>query len=143
MDIKDQLRIRMEELQIPTSELAKRIGASQQTVRYWLSGRNFPGKARTSILERELSFKLDFNEGDEPRGETVAESLRQVDIETFIDFQRLPPHLKHVISTLTRSILELADNAQDTRDNVRSSPPSELTDSHGYPSKTLPAKRRL
>ena len=132
MEIKDQLRIQMERLSIPVSELARRVGVSQQSVRYWLIGRSFPGKAKTQLLERELSFKLDYSEGEIVQGPTVEASLRQTDIETFIDFQNLPPEMKLLISQLTRGINQLASKGHDARDRPHI---AELVDSHGYPSK--------
>ena len=132
MEIKDQIRLQMDRLSMPVSEVAKRLGVSHQTVRYWLIGRSFPGKAKTQLLESSLSFKLDYSEGAIASGPTVEASLRQTDIETFIDFQSLPPEMKLLISQLTRGINQLASKDHGQHDLVRI---AESVDSHGYPSK--------
>ena len=132
MEIKDQLRIQMDKLGIPVSELARRMGVSHQSVRFWLIGRSFPGKAKTHLLESVLSFKLDYSEGEVAPGPTVEASLRQTDIETFIDFQNLPAEMKTLISQLIRGINALAANGQG---QVESKHISEVVESHGYPRK--------
>lgn len=129
MEIKDQLRIQMDKLGIPVSELARRLGVSHQSIRYWLIGRSFPGKAKTQLLESALSFKLDYSEGEVPSGPTVEASLRQTDIETFIEFQNLPPELKVLISQLTKGINQLAGKTPAPPERVHI---AEVVDSYGY-----------
>ena len=132
MEIKDQLKIQMEKLKVPVSELARRLGVSHQTIRYWLIGRSFPGKAKTQLLESALSFKLDYSEGAIAAGPTVEATLRQTDIETFIDFQNLPPEMKLLISQLTRGINTLANKDRGEHDLQRI---ADSVDTHGYPTK--------
>lgn len=103
MQVKDQLRVRMEQLQIDVTTLAKRIGVSNQSVRHWLNGRSFPGKRHVPDLEKALSMKLDFSEGETPTAvPTVEATLQAGDIELFLKISRLPPELK-------RSILGVVD----------------------------------
>lgn len=94
MEVKDQLKIRMDELKITPAELARRMAITAQSVRYWLSGRSFPGKAKTAALESALTFKLNFSSATNEHQTTVEDSLRQTDIETFLAITKLPPQLK-------------------------------------------------
>lgn len=49
MLVKDQLQVRMEQLSMPVNDLARRVGVSDQSVRHWLNGRSFPGKAKCHL----------------------------------------------------------------------------------------------
>lgn len=100
MLVKDQLRVRMDQLGIPINELAKRLEVSSQSVRHWLSGRSFPGKAKTVALERALSFKIDFSEGGSSKEMPVSERLQHTDIETFLMITKLPPDVKEAFLKL-------------------------------------------
>lgn len=101
MLVKDQLRVRMDQLGISVTELAKRLEVSNQSVRHWLTGRSFPGKRHVPQLERELSFKLDFSEGNTPHvTPTVDATLQQTDIELFIKISKLPADMKLVVKDL-------------------------------------------
>jgi transcriptional regulator with XRE-family HTH domain len=105
MLVKDQIRIRMEQLKISVAELASRLGVSNQTVRHWLSGRSFPGKSKTPDLERALSFKLDYSEGASNNVPTVESSLQATDVETFLAISRLPPEIKHLFGKLATAVM--------------------------------------
>lgn len=95
MLIKDQLRVRMEQLGVSVPELARRVGVSNQTVRFWLDGRNFPGKRHAPAVEKALSFRLDFSEGgDSMQSPTVSSMMERTDIELFLLINKLPPDLK-------------------------------------------------
>lgn len=110
MLVKDQLRVRMEQLKVGVPELAKRIGVSNQSVRHWLSGRSFPGKRHLPELERALSFKLDFSEGDTlTTSQTVEATLQQTDIELFLMIQRMPPDVKVQLARLMQVMIEHAN----------------------------------
>lgn len=106
MLIKDQLRVRMEQLQMTPMELAKRAGVSAQSVRHWLNGRSFPGKRHAPAVEKALSFRLDFSEGNIPQDvPTVGTMVQQVDIELFLLISKLPPEVRIALTSLVRSFL--------------------------------------
>jgi transcriptional regulator with XRE-family HTH domain len=105
MLIKDQLRVRMEQLDISINELATRVGVSNQSVRHWLNGRSFPGKKKGPAVEKALSFKLDFSEGSAAQSPTVESMMQQVDVEIFLDIARLPPDVKILFGRLARLYL--------------------------------------
>ncbi|MBC7617483.1 MAG: helix-turn-helix transcriptional regulator [Candidatus Saccharibacteria bacterium] len=109
MEIKDQLKIRMDELGINPPELGRRVGVSAQSVRFWLAGRSFPGKAKTTLLENALSFKLNFSEGLNEYSTTVEDGLHQSDIDTFLAITKLPPELKHLFSKLAQEIVQCTE----------------------------------
>lgn len=109
MLIKDQLRVRMEQLKISVPELADRVGVSNQSVRHWLSGRNAPTKRHIPDLEKALSMRLDFSEGDtHPSTPTVEATLQQNDIELFLLVQRMPPEIKIPLTRFIQAIVDLA-----------------------------------
>lgn len=109
MLVKDQIRVQMEKLGVDVPELARRVGVSNQSIRHWLAGRSFPGKRHTPALEKALSFKLDFSEGNTPSGAaTVDASLQKTDIELFLLINRLPPQMKLIIERLVREVLQIA-----------------------------------
>lgn len=130
MEIKDQLRIRMEELKIPISELARRCGVSPQSVRFWLQGRSYPGKAKTALVESALSFKMDFS-SDNTASNTVEETLRKTDIETFILIQQMPDQLKMSFNKMAQEIVRLSQSREPV--SVGYGPGRSLADVHGYP----------
>ena len=103
MLVKDQLLIRMEELKMPVSELAKRVGVSSQSVRYWLTGRSFPGKAKCSLVEEALSFKLDFSEGSSTQSITVEQTLKQSNVNTLQAISRLPLDVQLLFAKLANA----------------------------------------
>jgi transcriptional regulator with XRE-family HTH domain len=116
MLVKDQLRIRMEELGVSVRELSERIEVSDQTVRHWLSGRSFPGKSKAPALERALSFKLDYSEGSMPADATVESTMQKTDVETFLAISRLPPEIKMIFGKLAEAIVRLGDNYAQIED---------------------------
>ena len=109
MDIKDQIKIRMAELGIKPPELGRRGGVSAQSVRFWLAGRSFPGKAKTTLLENALSFKLNFSEGLNEFTSTVEDGLHETDIKTFLALSKLPPQFKHVFAALAQELVVFAE----------------------------------
>ena len=103
MLVKDQLKVRMDQLEISITELAQRVGVRGTSVRHWLNGRNYPTKAKTFLLEEALSFKLDFSEGEPAGGPTVQETLRGADVNTLLALSKLPPDIRLAISQLTET----------------------------------------
>jgi transcriptional regulator with XRE-family HTH domain len=131
MLVKDQLRIRMEQLDITVAELSKRLEVSNQTVRHWLSGRSFPGKSKTPDLERALNFKLDYSEGAAPNAHTVESTLQQADVETFLAINRLPPEIKYLFGKLATAVVAQLEAAP-----IRIEPPA-----HGTARRSSPRPR--
>lgn len=132
MEVKDQIKIRMDELGINPPELGRRVGVSAQSVRFWLSGRSFPGKAKTTLLENALSFKLNFSEGLNEYSATVEEGLHQTDIETFLAITKLPPQLKHIFSKLAQEIVECAEPPRPASLYLQ---PAPMVNTRGYVTK--------
>lgn len=130
MEIKDQIRIRMEELKLPVSEFAKRVGVSPQSVRFWLMGRSYPGKAKTALIESALSFKMDFS-SDNKTSSTVEDNLEKTDIETFLLIQQMPEQFKLSFNKMAQEVVKLSRVKAATSPGY--GPGQSLTDVHGYP----------
>lgn len=68
MEFKERLRQGIIKAAIKQTDLARALGVSVQTVNYWLTGRNKPGRERISLISKILGCSpawLEF--GDEPR----------------------------------------------------------------------------
>lgn len=113
MLVKDQLKIQMDQLKMPVSELAKRVGVSGQSVRHWLAGRSFPGKAKCNLIEEALSFKLDFSEGESAQSITVEQTLKQSSVNTLLVISRLEPEVQLLFAKLAAKFVDL-QNASKT-----------------------------
>lgn len=107
MLIKDQLKVRMEQLDMTVSELARRVGVSGQSVRHWLAGRSFPGKAKCNLIEEALSFKLDFSEGESMQSITVEQTLKQTSVNTLLAISRLPADVQLLLAKLANAFSDL------------------------------------
>lgn len=118
MLVKDQIRMQMDRLGVSHRELAQRIGTSEQTARFWTSGRSYPAKKRIPDLERVLSFKLDFSEGSKVQGPTVSAAMEAADIELFLKLRRLPPAVRLVFEQLVDVYLR-ADPVAPFNERVR------------------------
>lgn len=151
MKVKDQLKIRREQLGISVNELAKRLGVSGQAIRHWESGRSFPGKSKTTALETALSFSIDWTEGARTTGQKVAPGslIDPNDVELLLKIARLPPPAK----ALFGSLVDLHLNALDEGGAVISerikesparpfyeAPPGEASGKQG--TQTKPAKTK-
>lgn len=124
MLVKDQLQIRMEQLNLKVPELARRVQVSNQTVRHWLAGRNLPGKSHLASLEKALgpNFKIDFTGSYEtpiasrpppivaepPPPAPRSMELQRRDAELFIMISQLPPDLKNRIFDLVELLSQRA-----------------------------------
>ncbi|WP_210546754.1 helix-turn-helix transcriptional regulator [Rhodoferax sp. PAMC 29310] len=97
----------MDHLNMPVSELAKRLGVSGQSVRHWLSGRSFPGKAKCNLIEDALTFKLDFSEGESTQSITVEQSLKETGVKTLLAISKLPPQVQLLFSNLAAEFVAM------------------------------------
>lgn len=102
----------MDILQISYKELAARMNVSEQTTRYWTSGRSNPTKEKLQTLERVLTFKADYTEGVSDVGATVSESMDQADIELFLKLRKLPVSMRLLFEKLVDAYVE-TDGALD------------------------------
>lgn len=102
MKVKDQLKVRREQLGISVNELAKRLGVSAQAVRHWENGRSFPGKSKTAALETALSFNIDWTEGARAAAQRpqAASLIDPNDVELLLKIARLPPPAKALFGSL-------------------------------------------
>lgn len=73
---------------------------SDQSVRHWLNGRSFPGKAKCHLLEDALTFKLDFSEGGSTQSVTVEQALGQTDTKTLLAISKMPPRVRILFGEL-------------------------------------------
>lgn len=112
MLVKDQLKIRMDQLGMSVNELAKRVGVSSQSVRHWLGGRSFPAKSKCNLIEEALTFKLDFSEGESAQSITVEQTLKQTSINTLISISRLSLKNQLLLAKLVDAMLELQQGAK-------------------------------
>lgn len=105
MLVKDQIRSRMTQLGISVPTLAKQLDVSEQSVRFWLAGRNLPGKRHASNLEAALSCTINWTEGarqgDRP---TAAHLLEQADVEIMLKVSKLPMSIKILFGRLADEI---------------------------------------
>ena len=106
MKVGDQIRVRMEALEMTYRELASRCEVTEQTCRFWTMGRNAPKKNRIQAVERALSFKIDFSEG-KSQGPTVSENLEATDIEMFLRLRKLPPTTRMIFEKMINEFMLL------------------------------------
>lgn len=116
MDVKDQLRIRMEQLKVSVNELAKQCGVSNQSVRHWLNGRSYPGKKHIPEIEKRLSMKLDFSPGTSAGLPTADATLQVADLQVFLKFSRLTNEEKRFVSMMVD--LMIAQHGNDTPESL-------------------------
>ena len=128
MLVKDQLQLRMDQLEMPVSELARRVGVSGQSVRHWLGGRSFPGKAKCNLIEAVLSFKLDFSEGNTGQTETMNQKLTQADLATRTAISQLPPEMQVTFGKLAAQFVAALREAQTGRPRSTPGRPAGLGD---------------
>lgn len=106
MLVKDQIRSRMTQLGISVPTLAKQLGVSEQSVRFWLAGRNLPGKRHAAKLEAALSCTISWTEsprqGERPTATTL---LEQADVEIMLKVSKLPMAVKLLIGRLADEIV--------------------------------------
>lgn len=122
MEVKDQITVRMKQLSISRKQLADMVEVSQQTVRYWMEGRNLPGKRHLAALEKALSFKIDFTPAEtaalnmpvQARGAATEDATRS-DVELFVNIGRLQPDVKVIISDLVRVLTQQQPAAPQRR----------------------------
>lgn len=107
MKIKDQIRARREQLGVSVNELANRVGVSSQAIRYWESGRSFPGKSKAPSVESALSFVLDWTEGKKAAAikPQMAALVSQEDIDLLLLLSRLPVSFKELIASVANAHL--------------------------------------
>lgn len=107
MKIKDQIRARREQLGVTVNELANRVGVSSQAIRYWESGRSFPGKSKAPLVESALSFVLDWTEGKKAAAikPQMAALVAQEDIDLLLLLSRLPVSFKELIASVAQAHL--------------------------------------
>ena len=115
MLVKDQLRVRMDQLEIPVNELARRVGVSSQSVRHWLAGRSFPGKAKCNLIEEALTFKLDYSEGNTGQTETIDQKLVQTDLAARNAISQLPADVQVLFMKLAAEYVTANRAAQPSR----------------------------
>lgn len=123
MQVKDQIRVRREALGITMHELGQRVGVTEQAVRHWESGRSYPSKAKTTLLEKALSFSIDWSEGAN-RGKASATAAAMIDpddINLLVTICQLPLRAKQVIEELANIHLEAVRQARKQED-----PPEKL-----------------
>lgn len=107
MKVGQQIQMRMDQLGVSVTELAKRVGVSGQAVRHWVAGRSFPGKKHAPAVERALSFNLDFTEGVAKKtGRPDAASLMErQDVELMLLIGRLGPEMRVALHQLVDACL--------------------------------------
>ena len=108
MQVKDQIKVRREQLGVSVQELAKRLKVSAQAVRYWESGRSYPGKGKTAALEAALRFNIDWTEGARASAKqpTVQSMIAAGDVSLLLEIAKLPPPAKALIGDLVRMHLD-------------------------------------
>lgn len=112
MLVKDQIRSRMTQLGISVPALAKQLGVSEQSVRFWLAGRNLPGKRHAAKLEAALSCTISWTEsprhGERPMATNL---LEQADVEIMLKMSKLPMSVKILFGQLAEEIARSGMNA--------------------------------
>ena len=100
MDIKEQIRARRLAIGLSVQDFAKAVGVSEQTVRHWESGRNYPVKRRRDAVERALTHKLDWRGGGAPMDQDHDPLFDKGDLLLLGKLRRLSPSAKAVVSQL-------------------------------------------
>ena len=100
MDVKDQIRTRRVALKLTIPQLAKELGVSEQTVRHWETGRNYPVKKRRTDIEKALDLRLDWRGGGAPMDQRGSTLFDREDIELLGKLCRLPASTKAILSRL-------------------------------------------
>jgi transcriptional regulator with XRE-family HTH domain len=102
MKVKDQIKVRREQLGISVNELAKRLDVSAQAIRHWENGRSFPGKSKTAALEAALSCNIDWTEGARAAAKRpqISGLIDPNDVALLLQIARLPPPAKSLIADL-------------------------------------------
>lgn len=114
MKVKDQIRVRREQLGISVNQLAKSVGVSSQSIRHWEAGRSFPGKSRLAALESALSITIDWTEGTRaaPGRKGISALIDQGDIDLLLLICRLPAPAKALIGDLVRMHVAALDGGR-------------------------------
>lgn len=111
MLIKDQIRLRMNELGITAVGLAKTLNVRPMTVRHWLHGRSHPSKPKIAELEAALSCHLDFSEGQGPQRPDITSLLRDSDLEFLITMRKLPVDVRNLLMQLAKAYVKHEETA--------------------------------
>lgn len=125
MRVKDQLKVRREQLGVSVQELAKRLGVSAQAIRHWENGRSFPGKSKTAALEAALSFNIDWTEGSRAAAQRqqAASLIDPNDVELLLKIARLPPPAKALFGSLVDLHLNALDGGRPViSERIKESP---------------------
>jgi transcriptional regulator with XRE-family HTH domain len=111
MKIKDQIKSQRERLNMDTTQLAKRVGVTNQAVLHWESGRSYPKKQRMHDVEQALSFELDWTEGLQSKreGTTAVAMLAQEDIDLLLIICKLPFAAKEALKKIAYLHLEAVE----------------------------------
>jgi transcriptional regulator with XRE-family HTH domain len=114
MKVKDQIRVRREQLGVSVNELAKRLGVSSQAIRHWENGRSFPGKSKTNALEVALSFNVDWTEGSRvaAKRSQISGLIDPNDVSLLLQIAHLPPPAKALISDLVEMHLKALNGGE-------------------------------
>lgn len=112
IEVKDQIRSRMGELEVTAAELGRRIGVTAQTVRCWINGRNFPNKKLTSKIDNALTFKLDYSEGATEHTNTVSDSIQKSHTDALVAINKLPPSVQLLFHELAKAYAQSLSAAQ-------------------------------
>jgi len=114
MLVKDQIRVRREDLGMTMRELGDRVGVTEQAVRHWEGGRSFPGKSKMRLVERALSFVIDWTEGASTPSEirSSASMIDPADVELLLLLARLPAAMKGLLSQVAQVHLAAVDSAR-------------------------------
>lgn len=114
MKVKDQIRVRREQLGISVDELAKRLEVSGQAVRYWEAGRSFPGKAKAAALEVALSMNIDYTEGagDAYGKNPMAALIDKSDTDLLLLICQLPAPAKKLFGELVQMHVSALDGGR-------------------------------
>jgi transcriptional regulator with XRE-family HTH domain len=113
MKVKDQIKVRREQLGISVNELAKRLGVSSQAIRHWENGRSFPGKSKTAALETALSLNIDWTEGSRAAAKRpqISGLIDPNDVSLLLNIARLPTPAKSLIADLVEMYVTLDGRA--------------------------------
>ena len=114
MKVGQQIQFRMDQLGVSVPELARRIGVSAQAIRFWLTGRSFPGKRHAPALEKALSFTVDYTEGAAKSAgrENASELMNKFDLEIALKVAQLTPTMKIALKALVDECLSLQSSGR-------------------------------
>ena len=144
MKVSHQIRHQRESLNLSVSEVASRVGVSDQAVRHWESGRSYPSKAKAREIERALEFTIDWSEGERSAGEGLGSSTAMInprDLDLLLLLCRLPGDFKRSLEEVASLHLKAIEGGRFS-EREQTSPVGTFSDREKHGSTEAPKRKQ-